>query len=531
MDSELFSIADIKNAFRSGSCSAEQLVRFAAETFAADQSSGVPLNAFLEIYDDALAAAQAADEEITAALRAGTLDSLFAQKPLIGIPFAVKDNISVKGKRATCSSKILEGYTAPYDATVIARLKAAGAIPIGRCNQDEFAMGSSTEYSIYGPTRNPIDRAYVSGGSSGGSAAAVASNQALFALGTETGGSVRLPASYCGVYGLKPTYGVLSRWGVVAYGSSLDQVGIIGHTPADIALPLSVMAGADFYDDTSADLPGAETIRGEYGAFAPASADSLAQLKIAVPKQFLESEGLDAEVAAVFEYTKNWFTEKGASVEVVDIPVLNAAIASYYVIALSEAASNLSRFDGIRYGKRLDTGEGYDELYIQTRSSGFGPEVKRRIVIGNYVLSEQFSGDCYKKGMAVRARIQREISQLFDSFDLILCPTCPTAAFRLGQKVDDPLEMYLSDLFTTFVNLARIPSLSVPAGYTSPDENGVRLPIGVQFAGAMFGEEKILRIAQAWECDHPGCGVPVAGSDAFSAAQRIKQINSKGGAK
>ena len=419
------------------------------------------------------------------------------------MPFAVKDNISVKGQHLTCASKILEGYVAPYNATVINRLEEAGAIPLGRCNQDEFAMGSSTEYSCYGPTRNPINREYVSGGSSGGSTAAVAANQALFGLGTETGGSVRLPASYCGVYGLKPTYGVLSRWGVVAYGSSLDQVGIIGHTPSDIAQPLAVMAGEDMYDDTSCDLPNVDELKN----LTALSDDEFAKLKVAIPQQFLETKGLDADVGAVFESTRKWFESKGAKIDVVDLPILDASIASYYVIALSEAASNLSRFDGIRYGRRVDAGKGYDELYVQTRSEGFGPEVKRRIVIGNYVLSEQFSGDTYKKGMTVRARIQEEMSKLFESYDLVICPVCPTPAFKLGQKVDDPLEMYLSDLFTTFVNLARIPSISVPAGTTS--EKAGSMPVGVQFAGPMFSEAKILKVAQNWEVDHPMCGVPV----------------------
>ena len=415
---------------------------------------------------------------------------------------------------------------APYNATVIDRLVKAGAIPLGRCNQDEFAMGSSTEYSSYGPTRNPINRSYVSGGSSGGSTAAVAANQALFGLGTETGGSVRLPASYCGIYGLKPTYGVLSRWGVVAYGSSLDQVGILGHTPEDIALPLSVMCGVDMYDDTSADLPESQKLKN----LETMSDSDFAKLKIAIPKQFLESKGLAPDVGKVFEDTRAWFEKKGAKIDVVDLPVLEASIASYYVIALSEAASNLSRFDGIRYGSRIDNGEGYDQLYVDTRSAGFGPEVKRRIIIGNYVLSEQFSGDTYKKGMSVRARIQRDVAKLFESYDLILCPTCPTPSFRLGEKVDDPLEMYLSDLFTVFVNLARIPSISVPCGHTAGKgvEAGITkgfngefaaaaargdsdsMPVGVQFAGPMFSEVKILSIAQAWEKDHPGCGSPVA---------------------
>ena len=498
-----YTIKETVEALKKGSVTSTFLVQSSIDSFEKDKKSALPLNAFLEIYDDVLELAKKADSEIEKARAEGKIDELFEKKPLLGLPFANKDNISVRGKRLTCSSKILKGYVAPYNATVIKRLIDAGAIPLGRCNQDEFAMGSSTEYSIYGPTRNPVNREYVSGGSSGGSTAAVAANQAIFGLGTETGGSVRLPASYCGVYGLKPTYGVLSRWGVVAYGSSLDQVGLIGHTPADIALPLSLMCGKDMYDDTSVDLPEGEKLK----ELLPFSAEEFASLKIAVPKQFLESKGMDSDVSAVFNETQDWFKKKGACVEVVDLPVLDASIASYYVIALSEAASNLSRFDGIRYGNRVDNEKGYDELYVDTRSQGFGPEVKRRIIIGNYVLSEQFSGQTYKKGMSVRARIQREVAKLFETYDIILCPTCPTAAFKLGQKVDDPLEMYLSDLFTTFVNLARIPSISVPAGSTSAQKGG--MPVGIQFAGPMFGEAKILRLAQNWEDEHKNCGIPV----------------------
>ncbi|WP_296328820.1 Asp-tRNA(Asn)/Glu-tRNA(Gln) amidotransferase subunit GatA [uncultured Treponema sp.] len=493
-----YTIKDTVAALKSGETTSEKLVRSSIDTFEKDQKSEKPLNAFLEIYEDALELAKSADSEISSARSAGTLDALFEKKPLLGIPFANKDNISSKGHKLTCSSKILEGYVAPYNATVVDRLCKAGAIPLGRCNQDEFAMGSSTEYSIYGPTRNPINRDYVSGGSSGGSTAAVAANQALFALGTETGGSVRLPASYCGIYGLKPTYGVLSRWGVVAYGSSLDQVGILGHTPQDIATPLSLMSGVDFYDDTSADLPESDKLA-NLSAY-----KDFSSLKIAVPKQFEEAKGLDGDVKKVFEDTKSWFLSKGAKIESVDLPILDASIAAYYVIALSEAASNLSRFDGIRYGRRVDKGAGYDQLYVDSRSEGFGPEVKRRIIIGNYVLSEQFSGDTYKKGMSVRARIQREVAALFENYDIILCPVCPTPAFKLGEKYDDPLAMYLSDLYTVFVNLARIPSISVPAG-SSKDG----LPVGIQFAGKMFSEAKILQLAQAWEEDHKGCGVPV----------------------
>lgn len=501
----MYTIKETVEALKNGSTTSEALVKKSIDAFEADKNSEMPLNAFLEIYDDALDLAKECDKEIAEARAAGSaaLNALFEKKPLLGVPFANKDNISVQGKRLTCGSKILTGYVAPYNATVIQRLKSSGAVPLGRCNQDEFAMGSSTEYSSYGPTRNPINRSYVSGGSSGGSAAAVSSNQALFGLGTETGGSVRLPASYCGVYGLKTTYGVLSRWGVVAYGSSLDQVGLLGHTPQDIATPLSLMSGVDFYDDTSCDLPETEQLKN----LVAYTDEEISRMKIAIPKQFLETKGEEAAVSEVFAKVRSWFEGKGAVVETVDLPILDASIASYYVIALSEAASNLSRFDGIRYGNREDNGNGYDELYVDTRSDGFGPEVKRRIIIGNYVLSEQFSGETYKKGMSVRARIQREVAALFEKYDVILCPTCPTSAFKLGSKVDDPLEMYLSDLFTTFVNLARIPSISIPAGKAGAEKDF--MPIGIQFAGKMFSEAKILRLAQAWENDNPKCGCPV----------------------
>ncbi|MGP1588102.1 MAG: Asp-tRNA(Asn)/Glu-tRNA(Gln) amidotransferase subunit GatA [Treponemataceae bacterium] len=506
-DYKTFSINEILDCFSSGQISVHDFVKTSLDYFESDKNSKVPLNAFLELYDDVLQLASEADEQYRLAREEGkqALEKLLLQKPLLGVPFAVKDNISVKGKKLTCSSNILQGYVAPYNATVIQRLIDAGAIPLGRCNMDEFAMGSSTEYSIYGPTRNPVDRSYVSGGSSGGSTAAVAANQAVFGLGTETGGSVRLPASYCGVYGLKPTYGVLSRWGVVAYGSSLDQVGLLAHTPADIAKPLSVICGLDFYDDTSSDLPNCEDLKN----FTALTNEELSKLKIAVPRQFEAAQGLDPDVAEVFEKVRSWFSSKGARIDTVDLPVLDASIASYYIIALSEAASNLSRFDGIRYGNRKDIGKGYDELYIKTRSEGFGPEVKRRIVIGNYVLSEQMSGKCYKTGMSVRSRIQKDIAKLFESYDLILCPTCPTAAFKLGEKVDNPMEMYLSDLFTTFVNLARIPSISIPAGFTSGKEGKTKMPVGIQFAGPMFTDVSILRVAQSWEDEHPRCGYPL----------------------
>lgn len=507
MKTNTLTVIQIRKMLMSGELTSSSLIQDYIQIFKTDTSSSQPLNGFLELFSDAAEKASSADAEISAARTKGgeqAVAALFSEKPLLGIPFGAKDNISIKGKPCTCGSKILHSYVAPYNATVIERLVSAGAIPLGRTNMDEFAMGSSTEYSCYGASHNPVNRSYTPGGSSGGSAAVVAGAQVPFALGTETGGSVRLPASYCGIYGYKPTYGALSRWGVVAFGSSLDQVGLLGKEPADIAVPLSVMAGEDFYDDTSADTD-VEACKKAASSLASFEAAAIKGMRIAIPRQFLETKGLDAEVAARFEEAKNWFISQGAVLETVEIPVLDASIACYYVIALSEAASNLTRFDGIRYGARQDPGEGYDELYVATRSAGFGAEVKRRIVIGNYVLSTNFSGDCYKKAMTVRARIQRDISAVLEKYDIILCPTSPAPAFKLGAKVDDPMAMYLTDLFTTFVNLARVPSVSVPGGKTKDG-----LPVGIQFAGAHFKDAKLLQIAQAWHEAHPELAKDIA---------------------
>ena len=354
---------------------------------------------------------------------------------------------------------------------------------------DEFAMGSSTEYSVYGPSHNPVDRTLTPGGSSGGSAAVVAGFQVPFALGTETGGSVRLPASYCGIYGLKPTYGAISRYGVVAFGSSLDQVGFFARCVDDVGLGLSVAAGADPHDETS--------VQHDFSACAhlqPYTESELKKLRIALPVEFTQAKGLDTDVAALFEKCRSWFASKGIQVDSVSIPVLESAIATYYVIALSEASSNLARFDGIRYGLREDPGKGYDELYCATRSAGFGREVKRRIITGNYVLSHHLSGDCYESALRVRARMEKEVGAVLQQYDFIFCPTAPTPAFKLGERVDDPLAMYLSDLFTTFVNLSHIPALSIPAGKAQDGR-----PIGMQIAGAKLSEEKILRLAKTLE--------------------------------
>lgn len=472
---------ELKAMLEEGSVTSVEIVQALKAAYQADVQQPLPLHGFIEFFDDAEELAAKAD----LLRKEGRIDN----KPLLGLPFAVKDNISIRGKLCTCCSEILEGYVAPYNATVINRLIDAGAIPIGRTNMDEFAMGSSTEYSVYGPSRNPIDRTLTPGGSSGGSAAVVAGFQAPFALGTETGGSVRLPASYCGIYGLKPTYGAISRYGVVAFGSSLDQVGLFARCVDDIGLGLAVAGGLDPNDETSA----AENFS-SCAQLVPYAGEELKKIRIALPIEFTQTKGLDADVSAVFEKYCTWFETQGIQVIPVSIPVLESAIAMYYVIALSEASSNLARFDGIRYGLRKDTGKGYDALYCATRSAGFGKEVKRRIITGNYVLSHHFSGDCYESALRVRSRMEKEVGDVLNQYDFIFCPTAPAPAFKLGERVDDPLAMYLSDLFTTFVNLSHIPALSIPAGKAQDGR-----PIGMQIVGAKFSEEKILRLAKTLE--------------------------------
>ncbi|NLM00166.1 MAG: Asp-tRNA(Asn)/Glu-tRNA(Gln) amidotransferase subunit GatA [Treponema sp.] len=497
-------IEQLHDEFLSGECTSVKLIQNFIDAFNDDKNSKMPLNAFLEIYDDALKLAQKADDEIAKVKEVDggkygeNTKKLFTEKPLLGIPFAVKDNISVKGKKLTCASKIMTGYVSPYNATVIQRLIDSGAIPLGRCNQDEFSIAPSTETSCYGITRNPVNRKYTTDGS----AAVVASNQAIFALGTDSCGSVRLSAGDCGIYGLKTSYGVLSRFGVVGNGSSLAHVGIYGHTPSDIALSLSVMAGKDFYDDTSCDLLDSEVLRD----LVSITDKEFASLNIAVPKQFLENNNIHKKVLKAFEEAQKWFKSKGAKITVIDLPFLDASEASYNIICFAETASSLSRFDGIRFGKREDSDEGYDELYIKTRSEGFGMEVKRDIIIGNYILSEQLSGDCYKKSMKVRAHIQKEMEKLFENYDLILCPTLSTNALLPISKDCEQKKKNLFNKFTTFVNMARIPAINVPAGFYNINDDDTNFPIGMQFIGKMFSEITLLRIAKAWENDK-GCQV------------------------
>ncbi|QUJ82659.1 Asp-tRNA(Asn)/Glu-tRNA(Gln) amidotransferase subunit GatA [Treponema pallidum] len=488
----------LKAQLEAGAISSLQIVRAFRNVYEEDTRSASPLGALVEFFSDAEEHARTADNLRASCAQstktAGANGGSVSGKPLLGLPFAVKDNISVKGKHCTCGSKLLADYRAPYDATVVARLRAAGAIPLGRTNMDEFAMGSSTEYSVYGPTRNPRDRSRTSGGSSGGSAAAVAGGQAPFALGTETGGSVRLPAAYCGLYGLKPTYGLLSRYGVVAFGSSLDQIGFFATCIDDIALALSVTSGKDLYDSTSTCPPPATGRHAVSHHLAPFSAHECSILRAAVPRELVDAPGVHPDVSAQFQRFLTWLRAQNVQVEEVTLPALQAAVPVYYLVATAEAASNLARFDGIRYGQRGDTDALLENYYRAVRTSGFGPEVQRRIIVGNYVLSRHFSGDYYRTSVRVRSRIEQECTQLLCSYHFIVCPTAATGAFPLGERIHDPLAMYCSDLFTTFVNLARLPALSVPVG-----TSGTGLPIGIQIIGSQWQECAVLRLAKRWE--------------------------------
>jgi aspartyl-tRNA(Asn)/glutamyl-tRNA(Gln) amidotransferase subunit A len=373
---------------------------------------------------------------------------------------------------------------------VIKRLAAAGAVFLGRTNMDEFAMGSSCEYSCYGAVRNPRDRERTAGGSSGGSAAVVAAKQAPLALGSDTGGSVRLPASFCGVYGLKPSYGTLSRYGLVAFGSSLDQIGFLARSAEDLHLVLSVTAGADSRDQTCEETG--------FSNMAPLENGSLSGLKVGIPGE-LVSDAVDPQVLEVFDRFRKWLESAGAKPRIVSIPALEACVAMYYIIAPAEASSNLSRFDGVKYGRRASGAGNLEEMYEKTREEGFGPEVKRRILIGNYVLSSGYYDAYYKKAQGVRALLQENMNRMFEEVDLIASPTSPALPFRLGEKVDDPLSMYLVDICTTPANLTRSPSLSLPGGNT-PDG----LPVGVQITGRRFAEPLLLSTAFAWEREMGG---------------------------
>jgi aspartyl-tRNA(Asn)/glutamyl-tRNA(Gln) amidotransferase subunit A len=435
------------------------------------------LNAFLEI--DRAGALKRADE----------IDKSGAGRSLNGTPIAIKDNICVRGMQTSCGSRILGPYKPPYNATAINRLLDAGAVIIGKTNCDEFAMGSSNENSAFGPVKNPWDTSRVPGGSSGGSAAAVAAGIVPVALGSDTGGSVRQPASLCGVIGVKPTYGRVSRYGLVAFGSSLDQIGVFAQTATDAATVLQVIAGRDPHDATTAEVPVPDYI-GE-------TEKNVAGLRIGVSRTLL-GEGLDAEVRAAIEKAIDGYRALGAEIVDVELPHAKYAIAVYYIIATAEASSNLARYDGERYGFRAEEAPALREMYRKTRDEGFGPEVKRRIMLGTYVLSAGYYDAYYLKAQQVRTLIKNDFATAFAKCDAVLTPTSPSPAFRFGEKVDDPLAMYLNDIYTVTANLAGIPGISVPCGLSAEG-----LPIGLQLLGPYWSEGLLFRLAHAYQQAHP----------------------------
>lgn len=410
--------------------------------------------------------------------------------PLGGIPIAIKDNINVKNQPCSCASKFLhDSYTSPYDATVISKLRAAGAIPFGRTNMDEFAMGSTTESSALGKTLNPHDLTHSPGGSSGGSAAAVASHTAIAALGSDTGGSIRQPASHCGVVGLKPSYGRISRYGLVAFASSLDQIGSLTKSVQDAALMLNVLAGHDPSDSTSLEQDSCD--------FTKNLNQDIKGLKLGVPKEYF-GEGIDGDVRLCIEQSINSLAKEGAEIVDISLPHTKYAIATYYIIATAEASSNLSRFDGVRYGNRTEKPEDILALYQQSRAEGFGAEVKRRIILGTYVLSSGYHDAYYTRAQKVRTLIRQDFLNAFDQVDAIVTPVAPTAAPKLGENKNDPLQRYLADIFTTSANLAGICGISVPCGSTKSD-SGEPLPIGLQLLAPHMNEAVILQLASAVE--------------------------------
>ena len=435
------------------------------------------LNSFLSI------------ERENALARAAELDADDGDQKLRGVAIAVKDNICTKGMRTSCGSHILHNYKAQYDATAIKRLNDAGAIVVGKTNMDEFAMGSSNESSAFGPVKNPWDVTRVPGGSSGGSAVAVASGVVRAALGSETGGSVRQPAALCGIVGLKPTYGRISRYGLVAFSSSLDNIGIFGQTSRDIAEVLGVIAGRDPLDSTSADVPVPD--------YAAGIASAIAGKTIGVPRQLL-GDGLDDKVREKVLAAIDNFHSLGAKTVDIELPYAKYGIAVYYIIATAEASSNLARYDGVRYGFRAEKADELRKMYSKTREEGFGAEVKRRIMLGTYVLSSGYYDAYYSKAQKVRALVKRDYVAAFEKCDAILTPTSPSVAFKIGAKSDDPLAMYLNDIYTVSANLAGVPAISVPCGLSAEG-----LPIGVQLVGNFWSEDILLNLAHTYETAYP----------------------------
>ena len=429
-------------------------------------------------------------QQSQAAAQAAALDEKLKgwrkTQPMSGMPLAIKDNLCTEGVATTCSSRMLQNFVPPYDATVIGKLRAQDYLLLGKTNLDEFAMGSSTENSAFGPSRNPWNLQYVPGGSSGGSAAAVAADECAAALGSDTGGSIRQPAAFCGVVGLKPTYGRVSRYGLIAFASSLDQVGPITKDVADAAFLLGVIAGYDPMDSTSADVPVPDYMKA-------LKKKDLKKLKVGIPAEFF-AEGLDPEVEQAVRAAIEELKSLGGEIKEIQLPRTDAAVAVYYVIATAEASSNLARYDGVKFGLRAKETKDLLELYTKTRQEGFGPEVKRRIMLGTYALSSGYYDAYYGKAQAVRTLIRQDFDAAFKEVDLIVTPVTPTTAFKLGEKSDDPLQMYLSDIFTISVNLAGLPAIALPCGFSKAG-----MPIGLQMIGRAFQEETLLRAAHAYE--------------------------------
>ena len=420
-------------------------------------------------------------KEIDAKIKSGELTG-----PLAGVPFAIKDNMCTKGVKTSCASKILGDFAPVYNATVVEKLETEGAVIIGKLNMDEFAMGSTSETSYYGVTKNPWDTTKVPGGSSGGSAAAVAAKEAIVALGSDTGGSIRQPAAYCGVTGFKPTYGTVSRFGLIAYASSLDQIGPVAKDVADCAAVMDVIKGKDAHDGTSLDV--------DYPDYLSSLTGDVKGLKIGLPTECFKTEGLDPEVAEKVKAVAETLKQKGAEVEEISLPFLDYVIPAYYIIAAAEASSNLSRFDGVKYGFRAENYDGLVDLYNATRSEGFGDEVKKRILLGTFVLSSGYYDAYYRKALKVKAVIKQKFDEIFSKYDVIICPVAPSTAPGIGESLKDPLKMYLSDIFTVSVNIAGLPGLSVPCGF---DKSG--MPIGAQIIGPALGETKVLNAGYAYQ--------------------------------
>jgi aspartyl-tRNA(Asn)/glutamyl-tRNA(Gln) amidotransferase subunit A len=470
MNSATLTIAQARRRIKAGELSPVQVVDALESTI---EETDPQVGGYLSRdYQRARAAAETADINL----------------PLGGIPVAIKDVINVAGEPCTCASKILEGYVAPYDATVIRKLRAAGAIPFGRTNMDEFAMGSSTENSARQVTRNPRDPSRIPGGSSGGSAAVVAAGEALAALGSDTGGSIRQPAALCGCVGLKPSYGRVSRYGLVAFASSLDQIGPFTHTVEDAALVLQAIAGHDPMDSTSLDLPVPD-----YSAELEAGVKGM---KLGVPKEYFV-DGMDPQVAMRVREAIEVYRGLGAEIVEVSLPHTKYAVADYYIIATAEASANLARFDGVRYGHRAAGAQDLADHYGRTRGEGFGREVKRRIILGTYVLSSGYYDAYYLRAQKVRTLIRRDFEAAFQQVDGLLSPTSPVPAFKLGERMQDPLQMYLADIFTIAANLAGICGISLPCGNAEVD--GKKLPVGLQVMAPAFEEARLLRIARAYE--------------------------------